>query len=251
MQKQLESIKTLFLGALSENLVGVYLHGSLAMGGFNPSSSDIDILVVVKKPLSESAAKQISQRILLLLEELENSMECSIVLEEHLSRFVYPTPCEYHFSDYHRERYLTDEDYVCGGYEDYDLASQITVAYYRGKTLYGQPLAELYPPIDRQHYLASILHDIGHAVKDITSNPMYITLNLCRVLYFVREGAIASKQEGGQWGVRNLPQPNQGVVQCYLSKYSGENVNREVSPSELVEFAETMLAEIKRELVNA
>lgn len=31
----------------------------------------------------------------------------------------------------------------------------------------------------------------------------------------------------------------------------GENVNREAGPSALVEFAETMLAEIKRELANA
>ena len=35
-------------GAFGANLTGVYLHGSLAMGCFNPKKSDIDLLVVVE-----------------------------------------------------------------------------------------------------------------------------------------------------------------------------------------------------------
>ena len=34
---------------LQENLVGIYLHGSAAMGCFNPRSSDIDLIIVVRK----------------------------------------------------------------------------------------------------------------------------------------------------------------------------------------------------------
>jgi predicted nucleotidyltransferase len=38
---------------LGENLIGVYLHGSLAMGGFVPGRSDVDVMIVVKNALSE------------------------------------------------------------------------------------------------------------------------------------------------------------------------------------------------------
>src|SRR4051812_32518722 len=38
---------------LDNNLVGFYIHGSLAMGGFNPKSSDIDILVVTTIPIAK------------------------------------------------------------------------------------------------------------------------------------------------------------------------------------------------------
>ena len=34
---------------LGNNLVGVYLHGSLAMGCFNPHASDIDVLVITHR----------------------------------------------------------------------------------------------------------------------------------------------------------------------------------------------------------
>lgn len=247
MQQHLDTIIALFLEELRENLVGIHLHGSLAMGCFNPARSDIDLLVVVRERLSELSMKQISQKLLLLRDEIENGIECSIVLDANLIDFVYPTPCEYHFSDYHRERYRTNDNYLCGGYEDKDLASQITVAYHRGRTLYGSPLAALYPPIDSQHYLASILHDIEGAAEEIVHNPLYITLNLCRVLYFIREGTISSKKEGGVWGVNNLPSKYRDLVQYYLDAYAGVIVHEHAASDQLTAFAEYMLTTIKEE----
>ena len=38
---------------LRDNLVGVYLHGSLVMGCFNPQKSDIDLIIVSDRPLSD------------------------------------------------------------------------------------------------------------------------------------------------------------------------------------------------------
>ena len=37
---------------LGDGLVGVYVHGSLAMGAFAPGRSDIDVLAVCGEPLS-------------------------------------------------------------------------------------------------------------------------------------------------------------------------------------------------------
>ncbi|MUT68824.1 aminoglycoside adenylyltransferase domain-containing protein [Paenibacillus sp. NEAU-GSW1] len=250
MQSYLDRIKQLFVEELGENLVGIYLHGSLAMGCFNPSRSDIDLLVIVKERLSSLSAKQIPHKILLLRDEIENGIECSIILENNLIEFVYPTPCEFHFSDYHREQYRANKNYWIGGYEDKDLASQITIAYYRGKTLYGKPLSELFPPIDRQYYLASILHDIECASEEILTNPLYITLNLCRVLCFIREGKISSKKEGGIWGVNNLPNPYRDMVQFYLNEYSGMMLHKNEEPNQHSEFAEYMLLQIKREMAR-
>ena len=35
-------------GILKNNLIGIYLHGSAAMECFNPSKSDIDLIIIVK-----------------------------------------------------------------------------------------------------------------------------------------------------------------------------------------------------------
>jgi hypothetical protein len=40
--------------ALSDNLLGFYLRGSLALGGFDPETSDVDMLVVTERPVSDA-----------------------------------------------------------------------------------------------------------------------------------------------------------------------------------------------------
>ena len=51
--KIVESFKSI----LKDNLVGIYLHGSLAMNCFNPKSGDIDFLAVVKEKLGIKTKK--------------------------------------------------------------------------------------------------------------------------------------------------------------------------------------------------
>ena len=42
---------------LGDNLVGVYLHGSAAMGCFHPETGDLDLLTVVNDPLSDETKR--------------------------------------------------------------------------------------------------------------------------------------------------------------------------------------------------
>ena len=39
---------------LGDNLIGIYLHGSAAMGCYNEKKSDIDLLVVVKEAIPDN-----------------------------------------------------------------------------------------------------------------------------------------------------------------------------------------------------
>ncbi|WP_227793435.1 DUF4111 domain-containing protein [Paenibacillus guangzhouensis] len=110
---------------------------------------------------------------------------------------------------------------------------------------------ELYEPIDRELYLASIVYDVEEAAEEIMNNPpayvtpVYVTLNLCRVLYYIREGVIASKREGGEWGVKMLPPSYQALVQQCLDEYNGDSVRSKVELSELIAFIRYMLSEIR------
>ncbi|UHA75136.1 aminoglycoside adenylyltransferase domain-containing protein [Paenibacillus sp. 481] len=251
IQSYLDHIVALFHEELQDNLLGIYLHGSLSMGCFNPHKSDVDFIVVVKDRLTADNHKHITQIALALHDEISDARgpEFHVILEKVLDPFVYPTPCEFHYSDFHRVRYASDDNYLCGGYEDNDLASQLVVAYYRGQTLYGKPLSELYKPIDRQYYLASILYDIENASEDILSNTMYITLNLCRVLFYLKESSICSKKEGGEWGLKFLPSQYHELIQTCLEEYAGHE--RTCGGSDclekklLADFADTMLRDIK------
>ncbi|MCG7380832.1 DUF4111 domain-containing protein [Paenibacillus sp. ACRSA] len=265
-QALLDKIVTLFRKELKGNLIGIYLHGSLAMGCFNPTKSDIDFLVVVKEKLTPVNNSRIAKIALSLHDEMsvmfnERGIEFTIILEMYLKPFVYPTPFEFHYSDYHRGKYRTDENYLCGGLEDQDLASQLVVAYERGSTLYGKPLSELYEPINSQYYLDSILNDVEGCADEIIDNPptnltsMYLILNFCRVLYYVKEGKISSKREGGEWGKIYLPQHFQPLIKYYLAIYTDESSDREKDNCDfdlqsLLAFVEYMTNEIKQNISN-
>ncbi|WP_235949612.1 nucleotidyltransferase domain-containing protein [Paenibacillus glycinis] len=147
-----QSVRTLLEGAvrllreeLSAGLIGIYAHGSLAMGGFNPMRSDIDLLVVVREPSERHTYRRIADKLLRLEEEqpVGAGIELSIVLEAYAAAFVHPTPFEFHYSAHHRSRYKEEADYVCGGTADPDLAAHFAVTYSRGVALWGQPVREL------------------------------------------------------------------------------------------------------------
>ncbi|MFF2479971.1 aminoglycoside adenylyltransferase domain-containing protein [Paenibacillus sp. NPDC058071] len=241
----------LFREEMGSNLVGVYLHGSLAMGCFNPNKSDIDLLIIAQQKLSTDNNKRIAKKLLKLHESMpkERGIELSIILESYLKDFVYPTPFEFHYSDYHRKRYQTDENYICGGFEDPDLAAHIVVTYHRGIALYGKALREVFYPIDQHFYINSILSDVENASTDIVESPMYFTLNLCRVLYYLKEGVVSSKKEGGEWGVSKLPAEYRQHIQRCLHEYSGMADipdHAESSIEILKSFADYMRSEIDK-----
>jgi hypothetical protein len=55
-------------------------------------------------------------------------------------------------------------------------------------------------------------HDVKDAAQDVIENPVYVVLNLCRVLYYLEEGKVSSKKEGGEWGLKILPQDYQTMI---------------------------------------
>lgn len=248
IQYHLDRTVDLFKEEMGSNLVGIYLHGSLAMGCFNPSKSDIDLLIVVHDKLSTENSKQIAKRLLSFHENLPNErgIELSIILESSLKNFVYPTPFEFHYSDYHREKYQTDENYICGGFEDPDLAAHIVVTYQRGITLYGAAIQEVFIPIDKRFFIQSLLYDVESAPKDIIESPVYFTLNLCRVLFFLKEGRVSSKKEGGEWGTSVLPFEYAQTVQHCLDEYIGIADHAELNLDKLTAFADYMISEIRK-----
>lgn len=235
---------------LADNLVGIYLHGSAVMGCFNPEKSDIDLLVVVREDIPSDTKKIYMDMVVRLNEQApEKGIELSIVKECVCNPFVYPTPFELHFSIAHLDWYQNSpEDYVerMKG-TDKDLAAHFTIIYHRGKALYGKDIKQVFGEVRSEDYLDSICSDIEGAKEDILENPMYMTLNLCRVLAYKEERLILSKEEGGQWGLSRLEKPEyHNLISEALKEYkTGDIMNLDTAVA--VEFARFMLKQIFRE----
>lgn len=240
---------------LGDNLTGIYLHGSAVMGCFNPAESDIDLILVVKDEVSDIAKRQFMDMVVELNDRApKKGLELSIVKEEVCKPFAYPTPFELHFSVAHLNWYRTNpEDYVAKMKgTDKDLAAHFTIIYHRGRALYGKAIREVFAEVSKDAYMDSIWCDIEGAVEDVLDCPMYIILNLCRVLGYKEEGLILSKKEGGEWMLRQLTEKDHGtltgdfsgLIAVALKEYAtGQKM--ELQEDLAKRFAEYMLERIK------
>lgn len=231
------------------NLTGIYLHGSAVMNCFNPEKSDLDLLVVVRESIPDEIKLQFMNLVVALNTQAPaKGLELSVVKEEVCKPFAYLTPFELHFSNAHLNWYQSNpQDYVekMKG-TDKDLAAHFTITYHRGQMLYGKEISEVFAPVPVADYLDSIWCDIENAVEEIAENPMYLILNLCRVLAYKKNGLIVSKQEGGEWGLKNIGRPEfLNLIAEALREYQS-NVTMTFDVSVAREFANYMLGEIKK-----
>lgn len=244
----LEKIKQITTEVIGENLVGIYLHGSYAFGCFNWDKSDLDYLVVVERPLTLSQKVRYITELLRLRGECPpKGLEMSVVTAEHCENFIHPTPYDLHFSNAHLERAERETAAYCKAMQgvDPDLAAHFTVTRAVGRVLCGKPIEEVFAPVPLADYLDSIKYDVENAETDILTNPVYVTLNLCRALAFVRENAILSKADGGKWGLENLPTRYHPIIQAALTAYTtARDYPSDAQSTPLTAFAADMLKQI-------
>lgn len=237
---------------LKYNLLGIYLHGSAVMGCFNPDKSDLDLIIVVNKSMSDSQKREYMDMVVELnAKGPAKGIEMSIVTRNACKHFNYPTTFELHFSVKHLDWYKSNpENYIqqMKG-TDKDLAAHFTIIKNRGKCLYGESIDNAFAEVPKDDYLDSIYEDIADAKDDIVEDTMYITLNLVRVLGYIRDGVILSKKEGGEWAKQNIPVEYHSLIEDALKEYmSGELVSYDIELSK--RYAEYLLNEIRGEIRN-
>lgn len=224
-------------------LTGVYLHGSMAMGCFNPDKSDIDLIIVIENDITdEQKLKFMNEVVELNKLAPSKGIELSIVKKAYCKEFVYPTPFELHFSKMHLQWFIDNpEDYISKMKgTDKDLAAHFTIIKKFGIVLYGTEINEVFGDVPRENYLDSIWCDIEGAREDILENPVYMILNLCRVAAFLKSNLFASKKQGGEWALDNLAPQYQNLISDALQSYA-EGKEMHVNKAEAQEFADYML----------
>ena len=244
--KLLEHIKNEYRAILGDTLTGFYVHGSLAFGCFSWERSDLDFLVTVsEEPTHAQKCALIGVLLDADADAPKKGFEMSVVTEDAVKPFVYPTPYVLHYSGTYRDACRRDLTAYCRDMHgtDPDLAAHITVCHAVGITLYGKPIAKVFGAVPPPAYLDSIRLDIENASQDILKNPVYVILNLCRVLGYLREGLVLSKADGGKWGIAHLQKVYAPLIASALAYYT-DGVPFDCDTEIGQRFAEDMLNEI-------
>ena len=207
---------------MKENLLGIYVHGSLAFGCFHWNTSDIDFLVVVKRPMS------LEEKIAFVrtMEELSDEappkgFECSVMLESVCRDMPYPAPYEVHFSNMWRQEIRQDAEGYCTRVQgtDPDLTTHVLSLRHSNLQVLGPQAMRVFGQVKKEDCLRAMVLDTDRAQEQLGKKPIYIVLTLCRAVAYKRENLVLSKVEAGEWAIRNMESRFQSVIQAAVNAY--------------------------------
>ena len=201
---------------LRENLVGIYLHGSIAQNAFRWNVSDVDFLLVVQSEPSDDVKRQLLDATLRLSEIAPpKSLEWSVVTLADCLHVVHPVPFCLHYSSAHTQRYHTSpEEYIqhMKG-RDGDLAAYFAVVRQCGIVLYGKPIEDVFGPVPKDFVMDSFRQNV---IDDDTPDGI---LNCCRYEAYRQDGVLLSKIDGAHWAFKHLPSAMHDDIRTVLKPY--------------------------------
>ena len=210
---QINKVVEIWKKHLSEQLAGIYLHGSIALNAFQPDSGDIDILVVTENSLDISTKLAVAKDII-EIDKKPCPLEMSAIKLSDAKDWRSPGISVFHYSDFWTEKYLKrlsdpdEEVYVVDNeFPDADVTSYIKLIYQCGIVLYGREIKEVFSDISDKDFWEAISADVDdYDFHDY--EPRYFASNILilgRILSFKKERRILSKYDGGLWTIQNVP----------------------------------------------
>ncbi len=203
------------------DLLGLYLFGSLAAGGFYPGKSDLDLMAIIAAEVEEGSQ----------LEELR-SLHDKFVSERptwverievaYVERGVLRT-----FGDRPRGSIAV----VSPGEPLHirDAGLELTLDWHGvitvGETILGPPPLDLGPPVSRstyRHAVETLLKEWPTRVRAswvayVPAHQGYVVMTLCRALYALATGEQATKEEAATWVAARYPEWSRFISEAHAT----------------------------------
>ncbi|WP_195849184.1 aminoglycoside adenylyltransferase domain-containing protein [Arsenicicoccus cauae] len=192
---------------LGDDLVGVYVHGSAALGGFVRGRSDLDVLAVVSEGEGEGQPHErdwaaVGAAVSTVGDEW-TPLELSVIRRSLAESPHEPWDFAVHVTA--SDGAQPDSRVVLDrGDGDPDLLLHLAVVRAAGIALHGPAPAELVGAIDRDEVLAQLVDELRWGVDNADEG--YAVLNACRALRFAETGELVSKVDGAEWLLEQRPE---------------------------------------------
>jgi hypothetical protein len=207
------------------DLVGVYVHGSVALGGFSPARSDVDVLVVTRHGYDEGEQKAIGDALRRNAEPCPGqALELSVITAA-TARDLGGCPFEVHVGG-------GDVMIGAGHPGDGDLVLYAEVCRRSAVVAVGAPPGEVFGRVPVERLRAAIRTELAWGLREAPFE--YAVTNACRARRFAVDGALVSKLDGTFWYLDQHP-GDPVALAAYLAQI-GEPVLRTPAPDEVADF---------------
>ncbi|KKI90018.1 hypothetical protein WQ54_23115 [Bacillus sp. SA1-12] len=209
--------------AAGEHFVGMYLIGSLALGNFNPISSDIDFVIVTDIDIDDTLFNR--------LKHIHSEFAASHSPWANKIDAVYVTIRALHNDDSPSSRYPQVEhgtELFKNFLEDGWIFQMYTLREH-GIRVFGPELSSFVNPIDPKEMIPAVTAIAGLWLEGAQNDPswlewlairkwqVFVIQTLCRMLYSLRTGSVTSKPVAVNWAQHELGKPWDLLIMRSLS----------------------------------
>ncbi|WP_353241929.1 aminoglycoside adenylyltransferase domain-containing protein [Providencia sp.] len=194
---------------LSDSLIAVYLHGSAVSSGLRPTS-DIDLLVVVDRLLTETCREQLVLRLMAISglypidPEGRRPLEVAVFLSSELNRLSFPAKCELMYGEWLRAEY--EQGVFEGQTQDPEFTLMLAQASQEAVNIWHKGMYHL-PVIDPQDIRRAMLEALPNLALSLTGDERNVLLTLARMWYTMETGLFTAKDEATNWAIALMPAP--------------------------------------------
>jgi streptomycin 3"-adenylyltransferase len=243
VEEYLRAFAVRVVNVLGQELMGVYLHGSGALGGFNPARSDIDILIVCFHPLTQNQRTRLCQELGgVSLPVPASTLEMSVVTSDTCRSPVASPLYELHLNT--RDNRCVDGS----GRTDPDLLLHFAVAQQSGRLIgSGRFPKDVFGPVPRNLVLEGMAMELEDALSSSNAAPEYAVLNACRNLAYDKTGHIYSKIDGAEWVLAHEPTNYTALIRAVIHRQEqGTGADEQIDPKSVAAFVTDVVSKLRR-----
>lgn len=239
--------KNMLLKKCSNKIIGIYLFGSLAYGGFDKGRSDIDIVVITKTLLRGfelDRIKKIHKRLENINPKWSKRVEASYTPIEMLKENNPPKDPRPYYGEIFYDEATYGNEWLINNYLLYNYG--ITIHGPEFKTLINKPITikeiqeacikdfykEWKPKINNNEWLSNSHYQ------------SYIVLNICRILYTINEMELGNKQKSCEW-VKNKYAGWKDLIEEAEEWNYDKMMDRKEEANNFIKFAEEIIEDWK------
>jgi predicted nucleotidyltransferase len=226
--------------ALPNNLVGIYLTGSLALGDFDPATSDVDVIVVTERQASEAefaALAAVHDRIPPIGNAYGQEYEVFYIDRETMR----------HWAPGHRHLRAEPDAALHWEAQRANFVIERWVLRERGVTLLGPEPKTLIDAVSAPEMREAALSELNIRIDDWAGGqPMPAWLGhrgaqgfevetVCRALYTLATGELCSKQQALDWAKAELPAEWRPLLE-WAQQYKKDRTRDAIRVEEVVTF---------------
>jgi hypothetical protein len=220
------------------SVVGVYFVGSVALGGYVPGESDIDILAVCTDALDAAAKEAVATAVVRRAAGCPSrGLEFTLYRKEAVAAVTRDAGFEVNANDGPRMEeavHLRQEDEPAFWY-----VLDRAVAHRSGVVIIGPPADEVIADIPRSVVLAAMVDSMRwHRVHEKAT--LYSVLNASRAWRFAEEDVLGSKLAGAEWARARWREP--GLIDSAVALRHGRPA--QLASREVEEFLDHVEATV-------